>query len=111
MSSPSLSDVNLVTGRAADAIDSLEQLRAAGVDNPAVRYNFAYRVALEIRFADARDLLGPLIQASDTLPRAQLLLARTTHRLDDIDAALVHITRYTDLQPDHAEACALIHLD
>ncbi|MGC3998545.1 MAG: tetratricopeptide repeat protein [Anaeromyxobacter sp.] len=75
----------LATSRFAEAQLALEALLSAGQDNPVVRYNLAYALFGQGKYAEAAALAAPLRAA---LPIAWVLWLRCQHQLDQLDVLL-----------------------
>ena len=108
-----LASVAMASGTPLEAIDILQGLIQSGHDHPVNRYNLAYALLYARRFAEARDVLLPVVD-NPQVPEAPLLLARCLHHLGELDEAIRRLTDFAAHHPQHGEAqgvLALLHLD
>lgn len=91
----------------AEAEQALSAALARGIDAVELRYNLAYAVCMQGRYAEALELLGT--PGLSTIPRALLLRARCLHHLDRRDEAIAQCTAHL-LAGEDAETSGLLAL-
>ncbi|MDR2858127.1 MAG: tetratricopeptide repeat protein [Novosphingobium sp.] len=90
----------LAEERFGDAEAYFEQLRRSGIDDPGVRFNQAWALAMVERYGEAAELLDDEVIAVS--PRGPTLKLQALHHLGDLDVALAEgralIARYPNDQ-------------
>lgn len=81
------------------AVERFEILHAAGEDGPPVRFNLAWSLSMEKRFAEALPLLDDA--TSDSLPQAAQLEVQLLHELGEFDRAGERARFLIEVHPDH----------
>jgi len=79
-------------GRAAHAAALFEELRGKHPDDPALRFNLAWSLALDRQFERAEDLLDDATVAA--LPQAAMLDLQLAHERGDFDGAAAKVAPY-----------------
>lgn len=108
-----LASVAMASGTPVEAIEILQGLLQSGHDHPVNRYNLAYALLYDKRFAEARDMLRPVVD-DPQIADAPLLLARCLHHLGELDEAIPLLTEFVAKHPKHGDALgalALMQLD
>jgi Tfp pilus assembly protein PilF len=93
-------------GRVGRAIDLFRQLSEAHPDDPALRFNLAWSLALDKQFEPAQALLGKELTAS--LPQAAMLDLQISHERGDFEGAADRIAAYLDAHGDYAPLQAAV---
>ncbi|MBI2308422.1 MAG: tetratricopeptide repeat protein [Rhodocyclales bacterium] len=105
-----LSSVATAEGNFDEALAITGELLAAGVDDPAVRYNRAYALVCLHRFEEAKGLLLSL-HAQQALPALVVrLLIRTHHYLGELDEAIAVAQAYLEAEPGNGEIAGMLSL-
>jgi tetratricopeptide (TPR) repeat protein len=89
-----------------DAAKKFRSLAEAGVDDPAVRFNLAWSLAMLKDFPGAAELLGEEVTAG--LPEAAMLRVQLLHQQELLDEAASEARTLIGLHPDHEGLLAAV---
>jgi tetratricopeptide (TPR) repeat protein len=95
-----------------EAAGTFQKLVDQGIEDPAVRFNLAWSLAMEKNFREALDLLSP--EVTEVLPQAAMLEVQLLHELGEFDQAAEAARRHISAFPDHqglAAAVSVLALD
>ena len=95
-----------------EAAKTFETIVANDVDDPAVRFNLAWSLAMEKRFNEALEQLPP--DVTGALPQAAMLEVQLLHEIGEFDRAAEAARRNIEIFPDEqglAAAVSVLALD
>ncbi|HKC03548.1 MAG TPA: tetratricopeptide repeat protein [Sphingomicrobium sp.] len=95
-----------------DAARTFASLIARGVEDPAIKFNLAWSLAMNKDFERALELLSNEVTAA--LPQAAMLHVQLLHDQGEFDGAAELARTYVELHPDHeglAAAVSVLALD
>ncbi|MFV1922201.1 MAG: tetratricopeptide repeat protein [Methylotenera sp.] len=105
-----LSTILIAEGDYQASIDITKELLDTIPDEPAIKFNHGYALALNEQFSEAKEPLLQLFQSQHSFQLLPATLIRTLHHLGDLDEAIAVANTYLESHPEDGQVAGMLSL-